>query len=79
MTNGVAIASGNYHALAMIPFSNQLQLQLTAAGLVITWQGTGVLQWAPSISGPFADVTAQGNCFTNLDMSAPAKFFRLKR
>jgi hypothetical protein len=76
--NAVAVASGNYHGLALIPVTASLQAHMTSAGLMIQWLGTGVLQWAPSPMGPFADVPCQGNCLTNVDMSAPAKFFRIR-
>lgn len=79
ITNAWAIASGNYHGLALIPTAPLLQLQMNYAGLVVQWQGPGVLQWAPSLAGPYTDVPCLGNCYTNLDMSAPAKFFRLRR
>lgn len=79
VTNAVAIASGYYHGLVLIPAIPTPQLQMTSAGLVIQWQGAGVLQWAPSPAGPFTDVPCQGSCYTNVDMSAPAKFFRLRR
>lgn len=79
ITNAWAIASGNYHGLALMPTAPLLQLQMNYTGLVVQWQGSGVLQWAPSLAGPYTDVPCQGNCYTNLDMSAPAKFFRLRR
>ena len=72
------LASGNYHGLVLIPANSPLQAQMTVAGLVIQWHGAGVLQWAPSPAGPFTDMSCQGNCFTNVDMSAPAKFFRIR-
>jgi hypothetical protein len=78
-TNVVGIASGYYHGLALAPFIQLLQLQLTRNGLVLNWNGTGVLQWAPTPVGPYTDVPFQGNSWTNLDMSAPAKFFRVRR
>jgi hypothetical protein len=80
VVNAVGIASGCYHALALVPLNSLLQSHLTRDGLVIGWRGTGVLQWAPTLAGPYADVLCQGCCsWTNLDMSAPAKFFRLRR
>jgi alpha-tubulin suppressor-like RCC1 family protein len=79
VTNVVGIASGYYHGLALAPFIQLLQLQLTRNGLVLNWNGTGVLQWAPAPTGPYTDVPFQGNSWTNLDMSAPAKFFRVRR
>ena len=78
-TNVVGIASGYYHGLALVPFRSFLQAHLTHAGLVIQWNGTGVLQWSLTPTGPYADVLCQGNSWTNLNMSAPAKFFRLRR
>ncbi|MGO8837123.1 MAG: immunoglobulin domain-containing protein [Limisphaerales bacterium] len=76
--NAVAVASGNYHGLALIPITASLQAQMTKAGLIIQWLGTGVLQWAPSPLGPFTDMPVQGNCITNTDMSASAKYFRVR-
>ena len=61
------------------PFISLLQANLTRDGLAIQWNGTGKLQWAPTVTGPYTDVTSQGNSWTNIDMSAPAKFFRLQR
>jgi len=78
LINVVAIASGYYHGLALVPAIPSLQWQMTSGGLVLQWRGTAVLQWAPSPSGPFTDVPCQGNCYTNVDMSSPAKFFRLR-
>jgi parallel beta-helix repeat protein len=79
VVNTVGIASGCYHGLALVPLNSLLQSHLTRDGLVIKWHGTGVLQWAPTPAGPYANVPCQGNNWTNLDMSAPAKFFRLRR
>jgi parallel beta-helix repeat protein len=78
-TNAIGIASGYYHGLALVPFISLLQANLTQGGLVIRWNGTGNLQWAPTVTGPYLDVASQGNSWTNMDMSAPAKFFRLRR
>jgi alpha-tubulin suppressor-like RCC1 family protein len=78
MMNAIAVASGNYHGLALIPVTTSIQAQMTSVGFMIQWPGSGVLQWAPSPMGPFTDIPCQGNCFTNVDMSAPAKFFRIK-
>jgi len=73
----VGIASGNYHALALVPLN--LQVRLTPDGLVIQWNGSAFLQWSPSPTGPYADLPCPGTCWTNVDMSVPAKFFRLRR
>ena len=78
-TNVVGIASGYYHGLVLVPFRSFLQAHLTHAGLVIQWNGTGVLQWSLTPTGPYTDVLCQGNSWTNLNMSAPAKFFRLRK
>jgi alpha-tubulin suppressor-like RCC1 family protein len=77
--NVVGIASGYYHGLALVPFIQVLQAHLTRNGLVVNWNGTGILQWAPTPVGPYTDVLSQGNSWTNLNMSAPAKFFRVRR
>jgi parallel beta-helix repeat protein len=77
--NAIGVASGYYHGLALVPFVPLLQPYLTHDGLVIQWNGTGILQWAPTPTGPYTDILFQGNIWTNLDMSAPAKFFRLRR
>jgi hypothetical protein len=78
-TNAVGIASGYYHGLALVPFRSLLQPRLTRDGLVIQWNGAGILQWAPTPTGPYADVPYQGNGWTNVPMSAPVKFFRLRQ
>jgi hypothetical protein len=72
-----AVASGYYHSLALVPSRPRLQPYLTHSGLIIRWNGNGVLQWAPTPIGPYNDVPSQGNAYTNTDLSAPAKFFRL--
>ena len=59
VTNAVAIASGYYHGLALVPFMSALQAHLTRNGLVIQWNGAGVLQWAPTPTGPYTDVPAR--------------------
>ena len=78
-TNALGLASGYYHGLALVPFISRLQANLTRDGLVIQWNGSGNLQWAPTVTGPYLNVASQGNSWTNLDMSAPEKFFRLRR
>jgi len=78
-THVVGITAGYYHGLALIPFVQVLQAHLTRNGLVVNWNGTGILQWAPTPVGPYTDVLSQGNSWTNLNMSAPAKFFRVRR
>jgi alpha-tubulin suppressor-like RCC1 family protein len=78
-TNALAIASGYYHGLALVPFISLLQANLTRSGLILNWNGTGVLQWSPNPAGPYTDMPFQGNPWTNADISAPAKFFRVRR
>jgi alpha-tubulin suppressor-like RCC1 family protein len=79
VVNTVGIASGYYHGLALVPLNSLLLAHLTRDGLVMQWKGAGVLQWSPTPTGPYADVLCQGHSWTNLDMSARAKFFRLRR
>jgi hypothetical protein len=76
--HAVGIASGYYHGLALVPFAQTLQIQQTRHGVILNWDGEGVLQRGPTPLGPFADLPAQGNSWTNLDLSAPAAFFRLR-
>jgi hypothetical protein len=79
LTNVINIASGNYHGLALVPVIPMLQINMNFPQMVIRWSGPGVLQWSPTPSGPYTDVPCQGRYYTNVDMSAPAKFFRLRR
>jgi hypothetical protein len=79
LANVVAIASGNYHGLALSPVMVVLEPSLVSSQLVIRWSGFGTLQWAPTPQGPYTDVSYQGTPYTNLDMSAPARFFRLRQ
>jgi hypothetical protein len=79
LTNVFSVGSGNYHGLALTPALGLLQAARDPAGLVVRWNGIGTLQWAPTPLGPFTDVGWQGTSYTNFDMSAPAKFFRLHR
>jgi parallel beta-helix repeat protein len=78
LTNAVTIASGYYTGMALVPFKAFLQANMTSAGLLIRWNGTGVLQWASTPEGPYADLPIQGNTWTNFNMSAHARFFRLR-
>ena len=80
LVNVFSVASGNYHGLALTPARGSLQLTLMSGQLVIRWSGFGTLQWASALQGPYTDVVDyQGTSYTNLDMSAPARFFRLRR
>ena len=73
----VSIASGNYHGLALSPVRSVMQAFQTSSGLLINWTGAGTLQWAPTVLGPFSNISTTGSSYTNTDMTAPAKFFRL--
>jgi hypothetical protein len=77
-TRVYGVASGNYHGLALTPTLSLSPPQMISGHLVIGWNGLGTLQWAPTALGPFSDVGYQGSSYTNLDMSAPARFFRLR-
>jgi len=78
LSNVTTVASGYYHGLALVP-TPFLALSPMASGLMIQWSGSGVLQWATSPAGPFIDMPGNVQSFTNTDMTAPAKFFRLRR
>jgi hypothetical protein len=77
-TNVLAINSGFFHGLALVP-PLRLSLRSTANGMVIEWSGGGMLQWAPTPSGPFTDMPGYNGSCTNVDLTAPARFFRLRR
>ena len=79
VTHASAIASGYYHGLALVAFDANLRANLTGDGLVIQWNGSGNLQWSAVVTAAFSDLPTQGNSWTNIDMSAPAKVFRLHR
>jgi hypothetical protein len=79
-TNSLAINSGFFHALALVsPPPMVLSLRMTADGLVLTGTDGGMLQWSPTPAGPFNDIPGWGGSYTNADMTAPARFFRLRR
>jgi hypothetical protein len=79
ITNSFSIAAGNYHGLALTPFVPVIQVQARPGAMVLQWHGVGMLQWAPSPSGPFLDMPREANSYTNGDMSGSAKFFRIKQ
>jgi hypothetical protein len=79
LNNVLAVASGNYDGLALIPTAGLLSAALSPAGLILSWPGNATLQWAPAATGPFTDMLTGGNRYTNTDMTAPEKFFRLHR
>jgi hypothetical protein len=74
-----AISSGYYHGLALIPALPSLHAQASGDGLMIQWNGPAVLQWAPSPTGPYSDIPGAIGCYTNNQMSATMKFFRLRK
>jgi hypothetical protein len=78
-TNACGIAAGYYHGLALMPYYLVLQEHLISGGMVLQWNGPGTLQWAPVPTGPFTDIPCQGSCYTNFNMSAPARYFRVKQ
>jgi hypothetical protein len=77
--SATSVACGYYHSFALTPALIPLQISLAPSGFVLHWTGPGTLQWAPTPFGPFNDVPVQTTWFTNADMSAPARFFRLWR
>jgi Regulator of chromosome condensation (RCC1) repeat len=77
-SNSIAVASGYYHGLALVP-TPILWFTKSANSMVINWSVPGTLQWSASPAGPFFDLVSPVGSFTNLDMSAPAKFFRLRQ
>ncbi|MGC3956415.1 MAG: immunoglobulin domain-containing protein [Verrucomicrobiota bacterium] len=77
-SNSIAIASGYYHGLALVP-TPILWLTKSANKMVINWSTPGTLQWANAPTGPFFDIIGPTGCYTNNDLAAPAKFFRLRQ
>jgi hypothetical protein len=47
--------------------------------VLITWQGNCVLQSAPSVTGPFADVPGASGGSYAVPLTEPARFYRLRR
>jgi hypothetical protein len=79
-TNIIALASGYYHGLTLVPSGPRLRLaRLPGGGMVVEWEGGGVLQWAQSLPGPFQDMPEVSGSYTNRDFTSPSKFFRLRQ
>lgn len=76
--NSLTVNSGFFHGLALVP-SLQLSLCPTPDGVIVEWAGSGMLQWSPTPGGPFTEIPGCNGCYTNTDMTAPARFFRLRR
>ena len=72
----IEIASGYYHGLALVTPS--LRGHISSGMMVLEWSGPGALQWAPTIFGPFTEISDFVHCYTNSDMSPPTRFFRLR-
>ena len=50
-----------------------------AGNEVFNWSGSYILQSAPTVTGPWTNLTALGiSPYTNTLVSDPARFFRLK-
>ena len=79
LANIVSIASGNYHALALVAAPGLLQASMVNSQLVLQWKGVGILQSSPSPQGPYTDVPCLGTCYTNIANPVPSLFFRLRR
>jgi hypothetical protein len=78
-TPAAAIAAGNYDGLALASNGPLLFQRMTGKGMVIQWNVAGTLQSAPTPMGPYTNVPSSAYIFTNTDLSAPAKFFRLRQ
>jgi parallel beta-helix repeat protein len=79
LDSAVAVAAGYYHSLALLPARSRLRIGQTVEGWVVTWEGPGTLQTAPAMTGPFIDLPGFSGSYTNVDLSAPARFFRLRQ
>jgi len=75
--NGSVVSSA-----ATLTVSNLPSTLVTAAqvgrNVVITWTGSGVLQSALSVAGPYQDVTGASSPYTNSPPLARTRFFRLR-
>jgi len=78
IVDALGVSAGYYHGLALIPF-NRLHLRSILSGLLIEWRGTGILECAPTPSGPYHEIPTSLQSYTNSDFSEQARFFRLKR
>ncbi|MGN6385500.1 MAG: hypothetical protein ACTHMT_04605, partial [Verrucomicrobiota bacterium] len=74
-----SVSSGSYHGLALIPALPGLVAQPSGNGLTIQWVGGGILQWAPTPTGPFNDIIGATSGYTNTSVADPMKFFRLRK
>ena len=79
LVNASHIASGYYHGLALIPCVAILSISNTPAGVTLHWNTSGTLQWSFQPDGPYYDVPCSGPSFSDPEMSAPAKFYRIRR
>jgi hypothetical protein len=77
--NVISVASGNYDGLALIPTAGLLSATLSPSGVILNWTGNATLQWAPLPTGPYTDISVNGNSYTNPVTTAPERFFRLRR
>ena len=78
VSNPLAIASGNYDGLAIVPGAGMIMAAPSPSGLILNWAGHATLQWAPEATGPFSDLPITGNLYTNSTVAAQRGFFRLR-
>lgn len=71
----LALGSGAYHGLAIVP--PPPAYRLTTEGLVLSWPIAYILQQATNAAGPYSDVAREG-FHTLKARSEPAAFFRLR-
>jgi hypothetical protein len=68
--------------VATVPASGEelrFNAPLRQAGqLILSWTGTGKLQSAPAVTGPWVEVTGATNPFTVTSLSGAAAFYRLQ-
>ena len=77
--NGLVVSSAASLTVSNLPST---LVTITAAqmgrNVVITWTGSGVLQSALSVAGPYQDVTGASSPYTNSPPLARTRFFRLR-
>jgi|GEM_PF-1124422 len=73
-------ASGPMRFFRLVTAAPPPSLSVARAGkmVVLSWQGASTLQSAPSLTGPWGDVTGAASPYTWDPVSGPMQFFRLR-
>jgi hypothetical protein len=71
------VALDNFKLSRVVTSAPALTIARTGANIVVTWPGTGILQSATSISGPYTDVSGATSPYI-APLQTGAKFFRTR-